>query len=232
MTQQEYAEYLFEILGEEPCTPDDYHRWEDFFWGLFQSFMPNGEGVAAVFEPLERGQELLERILSVYQATAECSAEILDSGNTPAFFDRSAEGAKQVSINGQTLLFPPSAPEGEDARARQTDERLLEGLREFAIFYGDEELIETLTAVRRICFGLPKKDFNEADELFYEIFYQWRQDNIDPDSPNKCWLKHIIPYTKTNIWPPTCNTRCMTINPTATFCALISIYGSRATASP
>ena len=163
MTQQEYAEYLFEILGEEPCAPDDYHGWEDFFWGLFQSFMPNGEGVAAVFEPLERGQELLERILPVYQATAECSTKILDSGNTPAFFYRSAEGAKQVSINGQTLLFPPSAPKEEDARARQTGERLLEGLREFAIFYGDEELIETLTAVRRICFGLPKKDFNEAD---------------------------------------------------------------------
>ena len=185
MTQQEYAEYLFEILGEEPRLPDDYHGWEDFFWGLFQSFMPNGEGVAAVFEPLERGQELLERILPVYQATAECSAEILDSGNTPAFFYRSTEGAKQVSINGQTLLFPPSAPKEEDARARQTGERLLERLREFAIFYGDEELIETLTAVRRICFGLPKKDFNEADELFYEIFYQWRQDNIDPDSPEQ-----------------------------------------------
>ena len=169
MTQQEYAEYLFEILGEEPRLPDDYHGWEDFFWGLFQSFMPNGEGVAVVFEPLERGQELLERILPVYQATAECSAEILDSGNIPAFFYRSAEGAKQVSINGQTLLFPPSAPKEEDARARQTGERLLEGLREFAIFYGDEELIETLTAVRRICFGLPKKDFNEADELFYEM---------------------------------------------------------------
>ena len=107
MTQQEYAKYLFEILGEEPRLPDDYHGWEDFFWGLFQSFMPNGEGVAAVFEPLERGQELLERILPVYQATAECSTEILDSGNTPAFFYRSAEGAKQVSINGQTLLFPP-----------------------------------------------------------------------------------------------------------------------------
>ena len=167
MTQQEYAKYLFEILGEEPRLPDDYHGWEDFFWGLFQSFMPNGEGVAAVFEPLE------------------CSTEILDSGNTPAFFYRSAEGAKQVSINGQTLLFPPSAPKEEDARARQTGERLLEGLREFAIFYGDEELIETLTAVRRICFGLPKKDFNEADELFYEIFYQWRQDNIDPDSPEQ-----------------------------------------------
>ena len=25
----------------------------------------------------------------------------------------------------------------------------------------------------------------EADELFYEIFYQWRQDNIDPDSPEQ-----------------------------------------------
>lgn len=90
-----------------------------------------------------------------------------------------------MSINGQTLLFPPSAPKEEDAHARQTGEHLLEGLREFAIFYGDEELIETLTDVRRICFGLPKKDFNEADELFYEIFYQWRQDNIDPDSPEQ-----------------------------------------------
>ena len=30
MTQQEYAEYLFEILGEEPRLPDDYHGWEDW----------------------------------------------------------------------------------------------------------------------------------------------------------------------------------------------------------
>ena len=110
MTQQEYAEYLFEILGEEPRLPDDYHGWEDFFWGLFQSFMPNGEGVAAVFEPLERGQELLERILPVYQATAECSAEILDSGNTPAFFTVSRKVQSRCPSTGKPCCSPRPHP--------------------------------------------------------------------------------------------------------------------------
>ena len=54
MNQQEYAEYLFKLLGEEPRAADKYNVWEDYFYGLFQGFMPDGEGVAVVFEPLER----------------------------------------------------------------------------------------------------------------------------------------------------------------------------------
>ena len=111
MNQQEYAEYLFKLLGEEPRAADKYNGWEDYFYGLFQGFMPDGEGVADVFEPLEKGRELLARIMPVYQNTAEHNQEILDGGYIPGYF------------------CPPAQDETE---VRQTGERLLEGLREFA----------------------------------------------------------------------------------------------------
>ena len=120
MNQQEYAEYLFKLLGEEPRAADKYNGWEDYFYSLFQGFMPDGEGVADVFEPLEKGRELLARIMPVYQNTAEHNQEILDGGYIPGYF------------------CPPAQDETE---VRQTGERLLEGLREFARFVEDEELI-------------------------------------------------------------------------------------------
>ena len=91
--------------------------------------MPDGEGVAEVFEPLEKGRELLARIMPVYQNTAEHNQEILDGGYIPGYF------------------CPPAQDETE---VRQTGERLLEGLREFARFVEDEELIAALAAIKQI----------------------------------------------------------------------------------
>lgn len=162
MTQQEYAEYLFKLLGEEPQLPDRYGGWEDFFYGLFQSFMPSGEGVAAVFEPLERGQELLARILPVYQSTFERNSAILDSGYAPGYF------------------CPPAQSEAE---ARQTGEKLLAGLQEFARFAEDEELLAALATVKEIRFGEPDDAYNETAEMLGEAFDEWRIGNIDHDSP-------------------------------------------------
>lgn len=164
MTQQEYAEYLFEILGEEPRLPDDYHGWENFFWGLFQSFMPNGEGVAAVFEPLERGQELLERILPVYESTAWHSAEILESGYAPGYF---------------------CLPAQSEAKARQHGEKLLKNLLGFARFIEDEELAAALADIREIRFGEPTDEDNGTAELLGEAFTEWRISNTDHKSPEQ-----------------------------------------------
>ena len=164
MNQQEYAEYLFKLLGEEPRAADKYNGWEDYFYGLFQGFMPDGEGVAAVFEPLEKGQELLARIMPVYQNTAEHNQEILDSGYIPGYF------------------CPPAQDEAE---VRQTGERLLEGLREFARFVEDEELIAALAAIKQIRFGEPAEEFNDTQELFGEAFGEWRISNTDYNSPEQ-----------------------------------------------
>ena len=164
MPQQEYAKYLFKLLNQEPQTPDRYSGWEDYFYGLFQSFMPNGEGVAAVFEPLERGQELLERILPVYESTAEHNAEILESGYAPGYF------------------CPPAQSEAE---ARQSGEKLLENLRGFAHFIEDEELAAALADIREIRFGEPDDEDNETAELLGEAFTEWRISNTDHESPEQ-----------------------------------------------
>ena len=104
--------------------------------------MPDGEGVAAVFEPLERGQELLERILPVYESTAGRNAEILESGYAPGYF------------------CPPAQSEAE---ARQSGEKLLENLRGFARFIEDEELAAALADIREIRFGEPDDEDNETE---------------------------------------------------------------------
>lgn len=164
MNQQEYAEYLFKLLGEEPQAADKYNGWEDYFYGLFQGFMPDGEGVAAVFEPLEKGQELLARIMPVYQNTAEHNQEILDGGYIPGYF---------------------CPPVQDEAEVRQTGERLLEGLREFARFVEDEELIAALAAIKQIRLGEPAEEFNDTRDLFGEAFDEWRISNTDYNSPEQ-----------------------------------------------
>ncbi|WP_245636549.1 hypothetical protein [Eikenella longinqua] len=181
MTQQEYAEYLFKLLGEEPQPPDQYDGWEDFFYGLFQSFMPGGEGVATVFEPLERGQELLARILPVYQSTSERNSAILESGYAPGYF------------------CPPAQSETE---AQKTGEKLLAGLQEFARFAEDEALLAALAAVKEIHFGEPDDEYNETAELLGEAFDEWRIGNTDHDSPAQVLAEayYSVEYNKPSIY--------------------------------
>ena len=47
--------------------------WTEDNMGLFfQRFRPDGAGVSAAFEDVEGGDEILPRLLEVYQATADC----------------------------------------------------------------------------------------------------------------------------------------------------------------
>ncbi|HPF41773.1 MAG TPA: hypothetical protein P5081_17570 [Phycisphaerae bacterium] len=67
MTDDELLLRWKTLAGDTSAT-----TWDDVSVGmLFQKFRPHGDGVDAVFEGLEGGDELLERLLPVYQWTAE-----------------------------------------------------------------------------------------------------------------------------------------------------------------
>lgn len=71
MTPYEYACYLSGLLGDDPPEPNaDIFDLRDCYYGLFQAFMPHGDGAEKIFLPLDKGGELWQRLRPVYQTTA------------------------------------------------------------------------------------------------------------------------------------------------------------------
>lgn len=79
----DYANTLLAILDEEAT---DVVPCNDAFYGLFQCFMPDAQGLDAVFKPLQDGRALQERILPIYTATAEHYKRLLEEGAVPGYF--------------------------------------------------------------------------------------------------------------------------------------------------
>nr|WP_154982858.1 hypothetical protein [Paenibacillus xylanexedens] len=103
MDQQEYGRYLLAMGGEEFEPAVDEQVDADHLYGFFQWFMPSGEGVERVFEPISGGQRFLDRIRPIY--------EMLNPGDftgeyVPGYFNGGHEVAPEETLRklGQELI--------------------------------------------------------------------------------------------------------------------------------
>jgi hypothetical protein len=112
-------------MEEEEPDEDTVVEAEELF-GFFQMFMPEGDGVEAIFEPLEDGDTYLKRITPIY--TMLDPADF--AGDTvPGYFN-----AERVEASGETLI----------GYGRQ----FIEGLKE--LLNEDEEVSAYLAAIQHI----------------------------------------------------------------------------------
>ncbi len=98
MNQQEYGLYVLGLIGEEPYGEDGVT--EDELYGYFQSFMPEGQGVEKVFEPLEHGQALLARILPIY---GMLDASDFEGEAVPGYFNGGRHDATAAHVQAWLL---------------------------------------------------------------------------------------------------------------------------------
>lgn len=67
MRKKEYSKHLGEIISEDIDIESDDLNCQ--FYGYFQSFMPNGNRLKKVFEPIKNGKLYFDRIIKIYSAT-------------------------------------------------------------------------------------------------------------------------------------------------------------------
>lgn len=125
MDKEEYGRYLLSLMEEEEPDEDTVVEAEELF-GFFQMFMPEGDGVEAVFEPLEDGDAYLQRILPIY---AMLDPADFAGDTVPGYFN-----AKRAEASGETLI----------GYGRQ----FIEGLKE--LLEEDEEVTAYLAAIQHI----------------------------------------------------------------------------------
>lgn len=159
MTQKEYAMYLGNLIDEEIDTEADY--LDDQFYAYFQCFMPYGENVDKVFEPITDGQLFYERIKSIFTTTEKEVLEIFEENAFPGY-------------------FVPSKKDNKDL-LKEIGKQFLENLIVFAEFIKDEELITDLKEMNEIeISNTDEQDFDNEKHLnLYETFSDWRIENSD-----------------------------------------------------
>ncbi|MDF2934641.1 MAG: hypothetical protein K0Q90_14 [Paenibacillaceae bacterium] len=125
MDREEYGRYLLSMMEEEEPDEDTVVEAEELF-GFFQMFMPEGDGVEAIFEPLEDGDAYLKRIIPIYGMLdpADFSGDII-----PGYFN-----AKRVEASGEALIA--------------YGQQFIEGLKQ--LLDEDEEVSAYLAAVQQI----------------------------------------------------------------------------------
>ena len=161
MTQQEYAQYLGKLVGIKIDSDIDL---EEQFFGYFQEFMPYGDNLEKVFEPLPCGAELYERIKPIFKATQSDFLAAQKENCTPMYF------------------IPPKSDSTSELYALA--ESLLIGLIDFAKFIKAKELQKLLSKITNIEISQnQEQDFdNEANIELYEVLSIWLIDNTDYDS--------------------------------------------------
>lgn len=162
MTQKEYALYLGQLIGIEIDVESDF--LEEEFFGYFQAFMPYGENLEKVFEPIEQGEELYQRIKPIFKATENHFLAAQKENYTPAYFT--------PPKNGST--------EELDTLAKE----LLAGLIKFGKFIKVKRLQKLLNKVTEIEIS-QNEEQNFDDELhteLYETLSIWLIESSDYDS--------------------------------------------------
>ncbi|OWA37252.1 hypothetical protein B9G55_04075 [Saccharibacillus sp. O16] len=179
MNQQEYGLYLLNLIDAEPM--DDDGVTQDDLYGYFQCFMPEGQGIERIFEPLEIGDQLLERIRPLY---AMLNPADFEGDSVPGYFnggqnDASTEQLEaygKAYLEGLGRLFalePELAEEAVEAITRITGVQVLEPGEIAAILddyeHEDEEqtiLYETLSEVIA-----EHTDYEDTLEILSEAYY-------------------------------------------------------------
>lgn len=162
MTDKEYAKYLSEIIGKDIDLNSDDLKYQ--FHGFFQSFMPKGNGINKVFEPIKNGHLYFERIIKIFSATEEKFKELSKEGQTPGYFCPSPQ------INKESLI--------------SNGEKYISNLKNFSIIVGDKEFTETMTEVKtvEIIDSDTRNNENDTNSIVYESISDWFIDNTDFNS--------------------------------------------------
>lgn len=161
MNQQEYAKYLGELIEDFEINVEN--DLAEQFYGYFQRFMPYGENVKKVFEPLQYKNELLERLLPIYQITASKTLKQYEEDVSPGYFcPESTDDYEKILVYGKQYI---------------------EYLKEFASFSEDEELLELLNNINNIQFFDEKPDIEDdyLNSHLYDCISDWGIDNIEED---------------------------------------------------
>lgn len=159
MNKQEYTDYLSKLIEDfdfDPnCEPDEQ------FFAYFQCFMPYGENVEKVFEPLPCKTELYQRLFPIYKATESKTLMQYKEGLSPGYF------------------CPPATGNIKDITGYANQHII--SLKEFASFLNDNELLEMLNNVKEIIISDSETEI-EDDELnayLYDAVIEWGIENID-----------------------------------------------------
>ncbi len=179
MNQQEYGLYLLGLIDAEPMNEDGVTQ--DDLYGYFQCFMPEGKGIEKIFEPLESGERLLERIRPIY---AMLDPADFEKDAVPGYFNGGGSDASrqellaygQAYLDGLRRMFALESELAEKALEALTRIEQIQVLApgEIALILddypnADEDgtiLYETLGDVLS-----EHTDYEEAAEILSEAYY-------------------------------------------------------------
>lgn len=159
MTQKEYAKYLGEIIEED--IDIDAEDLTSQFYGYFQIFMPNGIGLKKVFEPLENGNALYERVFEIFKSTEKNFNELSEKGLTPGYF------CPPTVENENTLI--------------EKGNQFISNLILFAEITNDKAFIKMVNSIKNVEVISSKKcnKENETNIIFHEIIDDWFINNTN-----------------------------------------------------
>tara|TARA_R110002049_G_scaffold27321_2_gene94241 strand:+ start:453670 stop:454446 length:777 start_codon:yes stop_codon:yes gene_type:complete len=131
--------------GSQPDSPHVDSSQADSLIGLFQSFRPDGEGLAGAFDQVSSGEQLRERLQTLFDVAGD---DRRPQGGRDAYF---------VVRNPQ-----PIAPDVAHQKAIQW----IEGLTELALMLGDVETVGALQPIPkiRVLEGIPPKHPRREEE--------------------------------------------------------------------
>lgn len=166
MTKLDYAKYLANLI-QINIYSGDLRDLSACFYGLFDEFLPYGDGVHKVFEPLNCGKELQDRIMPLYEANKAKANDWIKAGFSPIF-------------------SPP--PSSDKARLTALGKAHIEDIKEFADFMRDKKLLKALKNVRKIEIQEQREAVFEPvlEELIYKAITKWL--NEAEFTEEKAWV--------------------------------------------
>ena len=162
MTKKEYAEYLSKLIPEIEVDLESSDLSKEFY-AYFQCFMPEGKNVEKIFEPLENGKSLLERILPIYKTTKDKSLQQFKDGSSPGYF------CPNPIQNNEYL--------------KELGKRHIENLKSFSTFFKESELEKMLNNVTEVIVSNEKIELKDEylNSYLYDCISDWGIENEEED---------------------------------------------------
>lgn len=160
MNKIEYAKYLKSLM-DGPEIDLDSDELADQFYGFFQCFMPRGEGIEKIFEPLRQGKELLQRLVPIFEVTHQKTQRLLDNGVMPGYFCPEADCSEEL--------------------LKKLGEQYIQDLRKANTFFKEPGLGELLNKVTEIEIidDEPEVSDNYLNDYLSDVISDWAIANED-----------------------------------------------------
>ena len=150
---------------------------EDQLYGLFQCFMPHGEGVAKVFEGLGDpllAQALLQRLMPIYSSTSERTEQAFEAGYAPGYFVPRSDASDSAQAGLVAL-----------------GEQQLANWRSWAQGMGDASLqaalaklarVELVRASRHDAAVTQRREAAETHQAVHDALFDWFHEQMPDDA--------------------------------------------------